>query len=154
MMFCNGKYAKRPSSTISIDNTPIDFVDEFKYLGFTLTFNRNDNGHIGNMYRGLCTRANMIIRNFSKCNNEVKSQLFNSFCTTFYGIALCIKASAAQLTKIKVCYNKGIRKLYNLRGQVSISEICVRKGLPTLQEIRRKAVAGLLQRLKISHNSI
>ena len=153
-MFCNGNRARRPSSSIMINNNQIEFVDSFKYLGFTLTFNRKDNCHIGNLYRGLCARANMVLRNFSKCTNEVKTQLFKSYCTSFYGLSLSVNITASQFNNLKVCYNKGIRKLFKLQRQDSISEICVNKGLPTLKEIRRRGVVSLLQRLKEFNNSI
>ena len=153
-MFCNGNRARRPPSGITINNNQIAFVDNFKYLGFTLTFNRKDNCHIGNLYRGLCARANMVLRNFSKCTNEVKTQLFKSYCTSFYGLSLCINTTASQFNNLKICYNKGIRKLFNLKRQASISWTCVSKGLPTLKEIRRRGVVSLLQRLKDSNNSI
>ena len=99
-------------------------------------------------------RSNMLVRNFSKCTDEVKCLLFSSFCVSFYGLSLVLKIRLSDLNKLRVCYNDSIRKLFRRERRSSISNFCVQHGIPTFAEIRRKAVVSLLQRLKSSKNSI
>ena len=96
----------------------------------------------------------MVVRNFNKCTNEVKCNLFNSFCTTSYGLPLVMKARISDIKRLKVCYNNSVRKLFGVSRQESVSTACVHLGLPSFDVMRRKGVVSLLQRLKSSNNSI
>ena len=60
----------------------------------------------------------------------------------------------SSITRLKVCYNNGIRRLFNLPYRASISRTCVENGIPTFQEVRRKGIVSLYQRLRRSSNSI
>ena len=129
-------------------------MDQIKYLGFTLTHNMEDDCHIESLYRGLCIRANMLFRNFSKCTSDVKNLLFKSYCMSFYCLSLTINIKMYKINRLKVCYNNCIRRLFNLPFRASISRACVENGVPTFQEVRRKCIVSLYQRLKRSSNSI
>ena len=154
MRFCNRKYNNMPKNAITINGEPIEFVNEVKYLGYILTPDNNDNHHIASLYRGLCIRANMIPRNFSKCTDDVKCLLFQSFCTSFYCMSLILKARMSDLKRLNVCYNNSLRRVFKVGRYTSISQMCVQNGIPTFVEIRRKSVVCLLKRLKSSNNSI
>ena len=137
-----------------MNNTIIEFVKEIKYLGFMITHNNRDETHLESMYRGLCVRSNMVLRNFSKCASDVKCLLFQSFCTSFYCLPLIFKFKVLNLNRLRVCYNNSIRKLFGVNRQTSVSALCVERGVPTFAEVHRKAVVSLLQRLKSSNNAI
>ena len=112
------------------------------------------NRHMESLYRGLCVRSNMLFRNFTKCINDVKCLLFQSFCTSLYCLPLIIKARVSDMNRLKVCYNNSLRKLFNFPRQSSVSALCVQLCLPTFIEVHRKAVVSLLLRLKSSNNLI
>ncbi|MEL6606504.1 MAG: reverse transcriptase family protein, partial [Cyanobacteria bacterium J06614_10] len=153
IVFSSDVRKTKPNAEVKINSVAIEFVDKIKYLGFTLTSNK-DNIQTTNLYRQLCVRSNMLLRNFSKCSNDVKSLLFQSYCTSFYCISLILNVRASDMKKLKVCYNNCIRRLYGLGRQCSISQICLQNGFPTFSEIRRKAIVSLLFRLKASNNVI
>ena len=113
-----------------------------------------DGPHIESLSRGLCVRANTLIRNFKNCNLDVKKLLFKSFCTTFYCLSLIIKANVSELKRIRVTYNNSIRKMFNVSRRESISQSCVHLGIPTFEVLRRKAIVSLMNRLKLSKNNI
>ena len=154
MIFCHTSRENTISCSLNINGTVIEAVKEYKYLGYNMTFDNNDTKHVESLYRSLCIRSNMLVRNFSKCTDEVKRLLFSSFCVSFYGLSLVLKVRLSDLKKLKVCYNDSIRKLFRRERRSSISNFCVQHGIPTFAEIRRKAVVSLLQRLKSSNNII
>ena len=66
MMFCKSRQQHQHPTPLVINNTIIDFVDEFRYLGYVVVYNNSDDKHTERLYRGLCVRANSILRNFDK----------------------------------------------------------------------------------------
>ena len=144
MKFYNRKCNSIPETAITINGAAIEFANEIKYLGYFLTSNNNDNQHIGSLYRGLCIRANMVLRNFSKCTNDVKCLLFRTYCMSFYCMSLLFKTRMSDVKRLNVCYNNSLRRLFNVGRQTSISQMCVQYGIPTFTEIRRKSVVCLL----------
>ena len=155
MKFQSGRAAVvNPQSSISIDDVTVEFVNEYKYLGYILTNNGYDVKHITQLYHGLCARSNSIIRNFSKCDIDTKALLFRSFCTSFYGISLVFLFDLASMNKLRVCYNNSLRMMMREPRHCSASALFVRHSLPSFQELRRKAGYGLLQRLRASSNVI
>ena len=153
-MFNLSKRIWKLPTSIKINNTPLEFVKEIRYLGYMFTSSNNDDLHISSLYRGLCIRSNMILRNFSKCTKDVKSLLFKSFCTSFYCLALVFKHRISDMNKLRVCYNNSFRRLFNLSRQTSVSAQFVQHGIPTFMETLRKAVVSLLRRLRESKNRL
>ena len=64
----------------------IEFIEQFKYLDIVLA--KDDETEIQSQYQILCARSNILIRKFKKCNDNVKIDLFETFCINIYGIAL------------------------------------------------------------------
>ena len=83
-----------------------------------------------------------------------KILLFKSFCTCNFGCSLWHDFSNSVLNKLKVAYNKCIRVLFSLPFICSISEHCVAMNLPSFNEVMRKNIFSLYNRLKCSNNLI
>ena len=113
-----------------------------------------DADHISHLYHGLCARSNVLLRNFSQCNIDVKSLLFRSFCTSFYCMSLVTNYDQRCFNRLRVCYNNSLRMLLGAPRRCSASGLFVSHGLPTFGEIRRKMAYGMLQRLRQTSNSI
>ena len=79
IMFTKSKHYRPPPTSLIINGASIDYVSEYKYLGYVVTHNNSDGRHTEGLYRGLCVRANVIVRNFRNCSAEVKRLLFKSF---------------------------------------------------------------------------
>ena len=154
MLFTNNRNYFAPPTPVVINDINIEYVHEIKYLGYMFTHNNRDDRHIESLYRGMCVRSNMVLRNFKKCTTDVKCLLLKSFCTSFYCISLIFNYNATKLNRLRVCYNNCLRKLFNLPFRGSVSALCVRHGIPTFAEVRRKAVVGLLGRLQNSDNAL
>lgn len=91
---CNGQHAVWQVPSISIDSTPTEFVDECKYLRFTLT-------------KAICIRISVHepIRPLGiSCTSESSPIHSVDFTLIFHGILSCLKASTSQHNNIKACY--------------------------------------------------
>jgi hypothetical protein len=60
---------------------PLGVVKEYKYLGVVITDDKLDHRDIMRQIRAIYTRGNILLRKFRKCTDEVKLQLFKSYCT-------------------------------------------------------------------------
>ena len=154
MIFSKSKINIDKVSSVVINETNIEFVHKIKYLGYNFTPQNSDDDHVEYLYRGLCVRGNMILRNFSKCSFEVKKMLFKSFCISFYCLPFVLNVKQRTFNKLKVCYNDIFRRLMGVPRHSSASALFVTQGLPSFPEVRRKNITGYLQRIKISPNEI
>ena len=57
---------------------------EVKYLGHDVTENMRDDRDINRQCRGNFAPGNTLLRQFSMCRVDVKTMLFNTFCTPLY----------------------------------------------------------------------
>ena len=66
----------------------ISAVKEEKYLGVIVCGNRKDDKAIQKETRALYYRGNMLYRNFKGCSDDIKIQLFSSYCFSFHCTSL------------------------------------------------------------------
>ena len=82
-MYLNSSAFKlRNIPKVFLNNVPMQCVNSYKYLGHILCASGSDNSDIQQQVCKFYARANSLIRNFSYCSWNVKSTLFNSFCTS------------------------------------------------------------------------
>ena len=72
------------NSTVFLSGNQIEFVQEVKYLGVLLNPSMKTSIDVSRQTRKFYAQANMLLRNFRYCSNEVKCSLFKSFCTNMY----------------------------------------------------------------------
>ena len=84
-MFFNGKMNKlcdNVSAVLSGNN--IDFVHETKYLDVIINSSMRTSSDVVRQTSKFYAQANMLLRNFRYCTNDVKCMLFRSFCANMY----------------------------------------------------------------------
>ena len=59
-------------------------MQEVKHLGVLLNLSMKTSNDVSRQTGKLYAQANMLLRNFRYCSNEVKCSLFKSFCTNMY----------------------------------------------------------------------
>ena len=64
------------------------------------------------MIRSIYSTGNVLIRKFHMCSTDVKVRLYNSFCTSFYGLVTLTNFKCESLRKLKVAYNRIFRGLF------------------------------------------
>ena len=72
------------NSAVFLSGNEIDFVQEVQYLGVLLNPFMKTSIDVSRQTQNFYAQANMLLRNFRYCSNEVDSILFKSFCTNMY----------------------------------------------------------------------
>ena len=114
MIFRSGRRTTTgaPISNFLIDNRPIEFVDVFKYLGYIITSDLNDDTDICRVRSKFYSEFNSMYRNFNFADSKVKVFLFKQYCLQMYGSELwCDNLySAHSFKQFEVGYHKSIKK--------------------------------------------
>ena len=111
-----------------------------------------DDAFINKLIRGIYARGNMIRRKFNECTEEVKVQLFRSYCSSFYCCSVWDLYKQESIRRIKVCHNNVLRFLIKARAGDSISHHFVSRNLPNFDVLRRKLVYSMFKRVQDSNN--
>ena len=107
------------------------------------------------MYRqikAIYSRGNVLVREFKLCSDDVKRQLFQSYCTSFYRAQLWCNYSAQTYRKVKVAYNNTFRHLMGIKGPCSISQLFLEHNVHCYNVLMRKLVNGFMTRILASQN--
>ena len=114
----------------------------------------SDDEDIKRELRLVYCRGNLLLRKFRQCSEDVKLQLFRSYCNNLYCCSLWCQYTKEILRKLKVAYNNTFRLLFNVRDVIHISNLFMNLGLDTTKVIIRKSVSSLFKRLDNSCNSV
>ena len=101
----------------------------------------------------LYAQANMLVRKFHMCTNDVKMSLFKAYCTPLYTAPLWTKFKKASMQKLKVAYNDCMRILLNKPRRSSASDPFCNAGVSTFQALLRGLIYKFICRLNVSQNS-
>ena len=137
-----------------VDGSVLKIVKEEKCLGVIIRNNGDDGTAIDKEIRSLYSRGNMICRKFKSCCDEVKRQLYISFCSSFYCCSLWSSYSVSSLRSLNVAHNNVFRNLFRLPRIISISSCFVERNVPCFKIIRRKLVFSMYRRILESKNQL
>ena len=140
--------------SIYLGNEKLNFVDSFNYLDHTVTANFKDDTDMSKEMRKLCYRGNCLIRGFKFCNEDVKCNLFKSFCYSLYSSSLWSSYNAYTFERLKVNYNNIMRRLMNVPPFSSASFLFGSLGVKSLMELLRFTQYSLMKRVEDSTNSL
>ena len=90
----------------------ITIVNELKYLG-TVISNRKNDSFVKTVKNDFVSKVNTFLGNFSNVSSDVKSNLFQQYCTSYYGSQSCLM-SHNNFNELKVSWRKAIRRLWNV----------------------------------------
>lgn len=154
MCFKPGKKSKLYIPQVTLNKEPLKWVSDCKYLGVSIEDSGKDNLDIKRHVRSMYTRGNLLINRFKHCTDDVKTRLFQSYCSSLYGGMLWCKYTKANYKKAKVAYNDIYRGLFNVERGVSMSMIYMFSGIDAFDVIVRKYVFSFQVRLFRSSNII
>jgi hypothetical protein len=132
----------------------LNYVSTHSYLGVMLNEDRSDNHDLLRQLKSLYARGNMVVRKFKHCSENVKMQLFKTYCSNFYAAHLWSNYKTKVHNKVKVAFNDVYRKLFSIKRGVSISERFMLYGLDHFYVLLRKGIYGFRERIYESDNSI
>ena len=104
--------------------------------------------------RNFYARANLLIRNFRYCTDNVKCYLFQSYCTSMYCCQLWFNSTKGSLKKLKTSYNSALRRFLMISKPYSASQMFVSRGILSFGELLRKSIYRFVERIENSTNSI
>ena len=93
------------NSIVFLSGSYIDFVQDVKYLGVLLNSCMKTSIDVSRQTRKFCAEANMLLRNYWYCGNEVKCSLCKSFCTNMHCGPLWFNSTSSSVKKLKYSYN-------------------------------------------------
>jgi exonuclease III len=150
---------KSPRTKVSVplfymNDNILQEVSQYKYLGFIVTNDKRDKKDMMRQLRGIYTRGNVLVRNFSQCHIDTKITLFRSYCAGLYCAQLWSQYSKNDYTKLKASYNNSFRYLFGFPKRSSASTILTMNNVPGFDAIYRGAISSFRNRLATSENDI
>ncbi len=146
------KFSTNP--TISLGGVSMTYVDSCRYLGCILSCDWSDDLDINRQRRAVVIRVNSLLRTFYKCSGEVKSLLFNTYCSNMYCTHLWTSHKKSSLYNLKISYHNALRKMFGLRRDCSAGHMFVSRILTGFDALRRKYTYRFQSRLSSSNNCI
>ena len=104
-------------------------------------------------------QANLLLRNFRYCSDDVKCTLFQSYCTNMYCCQLWFNSTKSSLIKLSTSYNSVLRRLVCISKPYSAGPVTclfLEVFLPLLNycvnlSIDLKTELSLVQTLSLQH---
>ena len=93
-----------------ISGTMCEFANEVKYLGVMINSSLKTTIDVKRQTRNFYSRANLLIRNFRHCTDNVKCYLFQSYCTSMYCCQLWFNSTKDSIKKLRTSYNSALRR--------------------------------------------
>ena len=141
-------------SDIFISGSICEFSNEVKYLGVMINSSFKTTIDVQRQTRNFYARANLLIRNFRYCTDNVKCYLFQSYCTSMYCCQLWFNSTKGSLKKLKTSYNSALRRFLMISKPYSASQMFVSRGILSFDELLRKSIYRFVERIENSTNSI
>ena len=132
----------------------LEYTNSTKYLGFTFSSDKKDDNDMLRQLRILYTKSNRIPRLFNCCSIDVELALFRSYCACFYCPYLWTHYMKSTHSKLKVAFNNVYRRILKLPPRSGASTMYTVNLIDSFEVLVRKRVAGFIERLKDSNNSI
>ncbi len=125
-----------------------------KYLGHFINNETSDDDDMYRQRRKLYAQANMLVRKFYMCSDEVKINLFRAYCTSFYTAPLWFKFKKESLCKLQVAYNDCMRILLKKPRWCSASDLFCKARVQSFPALMRNLMYTFICRLDNSRNTI
>ena len=145
---------KLSSPSLYMSTEKLEYTNSTKYLGFTFSSDKKDDNDMLRQLRILYTKSNIILRLFNCCSIDVKLTLFRSYCACFCCPYLWTHYKKSTHSKLRVAFNNVYRRILKLPPRSSASTMYTVNHIDSFEVLVRKRVAGFIERLKDSNNSI
>ena len=140
MIFSKTSFDKNAIEPLRIGDTPIDCVDQIKYLGTTiiskpsLCFSHEDD--LRSFYRA----SNSVLNQVGSANEPIQMKLLYSHCVPCFSYASAAKEySSRQMNDCTVALNDAIRKIFTFHRWESVRTLREELGYPALTDIYAQA---------------
>lgn len=119
-----------------INNEKIEYVSDMLYLGHKIIANRGDS-YISPVVTDFNRKFNAFIGDFDVLNSEVKTSLFQKYCTSLYSSYFC-DFTSKDFDKISVAWRKAIRRTLKVSNLTHCALLPVISGIWPVEGIIHK----------------
>jgi hypothetical protein len=119
-----GRMRNHNISSVCMDNQPIPWVEQIKYLGVTFDASCTLNVNVLSIRRKFYTSLNSLLVRCSSIAEPVKVYLIKSYCLPL--ITYCIGAlefSSSAINELAVCWNDAFRKIFLFNRWESVKQL-------------------------------
>ena len=142
-------------SSLFLNDHPLDFVNDYKYLGVELRGGKSLSFSPLATIRSFHRAANSILYSRVKPDSSVLMRLLYTNCVPIVTYACAVREfSAADMSRCHVAINNAIRKIFSFAVWQSICHIRISYGYDSIYEIFSAAKAKFLANASSSTNSI
>jgi len=142
------------SPSMYLNGKALKCIDVHKYLGIFICSNNRDDRDIRRQIQATSGRGNVLINKFRNCYDNVKVQLFKTYCSNFYCCQEWASYSKSSYKKLSVEYNNVFRALFKLDRRCSVSQNFLNKNIGCFNILMRKAIYRYRSCLFQSKNSL
>ena len=137
------------SYTITLNNKPIEWADEWPYLGVTLRSGKLFDCSISERVRKFYRCTNSILRIDGKSNDMIMLRLLETHCVPLltYSIEVVTVHNRDERRQLRVAYNSIFRKLFQYRRSESVTALQGFLQRPTWEQLVENRRSGFVNRL-------
>ena len=154
MCFKSKSHLKFNIPEFLLNNAAVPLVNNFKYLGHHLCENSSDTIDIERQRKKIFAQENTLIRKFFMCTLDVKTKLFETFCSPLYTAHLWIKYTNTEINKLYSAYHSSLKLLVGLPKREYTSPVFANLSLRTCPAVVRNLVFRFMGRLRDSSNNL
>ena len=89
---------------IYLGNCECQFVKEVKHLGVMIHSSMKTTIDVTRQTKKFYMQANLLLRNFRHCSDDVKCSLFQTYCTNMYCCQLWFNSTKSSINKLSTSY--------------------------------------------------
>ena len=134
----------------TLNDTPIEFTKEWKYLGVVLKSGPRFGCSVLERVKAFYRCLNSILRVDGRSDDIVLLRLIEAHCIPIlsYAIEMTEVANRDERRSLRVAYNSIFRRIFGYRHYESVTNLQHALGRPTWEELIEKRKSGFLIRAK------
>lgn len=143
----SGRTSPNENQNVILNNTEIERVDNYKFLGITINSNLNWKSHMLDILSKIQRNLGIVRKTARFLNRNSLFQLYHSLILSHIrkGIIVWYHGNIALRKKIQACANKFLRIIFFLKPRDSVREIMKENKLLSVNQIFNTELAKLMQ---------
>ena len=140
-----------PSYHLTLNSSPIDWVEKWKYLGVSLLHGRRFTCCVEETLKKFYRSLNSILRVDGQSDDMIMLRLIESHCVPVlsYAIEVINISNKKNFSKMRAAYNAVFRKLFHYSYRESVTDLQHILYRPTWEELIEKRKSNFLKKISL-----